>query len=542
MRLRPTTLALFFVVPLAWLSFGAQSVKPLSVVSHRLGSWVNGGRVFLFSGDGNYFLVKNKTPLVMVSFMPGSEFANSLERDSRTLAYYSSRSTGIGRALMNISDTYERDQLAGLAHEDIEACGAIELIDPSLNLNITSLGDAASPLVPTSVKSTSVASRLDEVSEANIRADTLALQNMNTRYHRSAASNTASDSILNRWQSLLPVGASVTMESHSESPQKSVVLTIPSSFASSETVVIGAHLDSIHKPDNLVAPGADDDASGVAALTEMIRIIRDRGMVFRRNIEFHAYAAEEAGLIGSADIAAKKKSASANISAMLQLDMIGYSSSQSDETLHIIKTDTSPVLVRHLKDLASIYLGNTWKTGELSAGTSDHKSWNNLGFHAAFAFENPQDYNRALHTADDTIDRLNFKLAAKFTKLALAFLSHEAGYTAAISETSTEWAAQQGTSDGIKLASVRGSDGGDRLVAAVSAGVASVEFCRISAGTSIGCQAMVTDTSNAKQNGGRSFFVTASDVTINANDVWRVTAYSASGTLIATRSMRLAKN
>jgi leucyl aminopeptidase len=341
---------------------------------------------------------------------------------------------------------------------------------------------------------------------------------------------------------LLPSGASVTQESHTDTSQKSVIIKIPASTASTETVVLGAHLDSINRSDQSQAPGADDDASGVAALTEILRVIKAKNMLFKRNVELHAYAAEEVGLIGSADIAGKRKNAGSTIVSMLQLDMIGYSSILNDETIHIITTDTSPVLVRHLKDLISLYLGGTWKSGALSPGTSDHKSWTNQGYHAAFAFENPTDYNRALHTIEDLVGRLNFTLAARFTKLALAFLSHEAGYTAAVSDSATEWAAQQATSGDIRLAALTGSNGGDRLVASVSETAASVEFCKIVSGTEMGCQSMMTDTALATQKSGRAFFVSAEDIAIAENDIWRVSAYAADGKMIAMRRMRLRKN
>jgi Zn-dependent M28 family amino/carboxypeptidase len=318
-------------------------------------------------------------------------------------------------------------------------------------------------------------------------------------------------------------------------------MTIPGSSSPSERIALGAHLDSINRSDETKAPGADDDASGIAALTEIIRIIKAKNMQFQRTIEFHAYAAEEDGLIGSKDIATNAQSDGKIITAMLQLDMIGYSSSP-EEILHIITTDTSPILVRHLKDLASNYLGNTWQTAELAAGTSDHRSWTSNGFHAAFAFENPLAYNHALHTENDTIERINFSLAAKFTKLALAFLSHEAGYTAAVADTADQWVAQKATSSIIKLASIKSSTGGNRLVAAVEGAATTAEFCKIKSGLEVGCQSMVNETSLEKQKSNRVFFLSASDLTINEDDIWRVSAYSSSGELVAMRRMRLKKN
>jgi hypothetical protein len=331
----------------------------------------------------------------------------------------------------------------------------------------------------------------------------------------------------------------LTQESHSGTSQKSVVLRIPASSPSSETVLLGAHLDSINVKNQNDAPGADDDASGVAALTEILRLIKSQAIQFKRNVELHAYAAEEVGLIGSSDLAAKRRASGTKIVAMLQLDMIGYGATDPDPTLHVITTDTSPVLVRHLKDIISTYSIARWSSAPLSAGTSDHKSWTINGFHAAFAFEHPKNYNKHLHTADDTSDRLDFTLAAAFTKLALGFLSHEAGYIPAITETAAGWQAQQATGDEIKLASVSSDTGGERLVAAVKGDVAGIEFCKISSKEVLGCQSMVSDTTMATQRSDRRFFVTKEDLTLNDADVWRISAYSPVGTLVAMRQVRL---
>jgi len=47
--------------------------------------------------------------LVMVSFKPGSKFSNDLNKDPRVLAYYSSMSSGVGRAVVEVSTSKERD-------------------------------------------------------------------------------------------------------------------------------------------------------------------------------------------------------------------------------------------------------------------------------------------------------------------------------------------------------------------------------------------------------------------------------------------------
>ena len=69
--------------------------------------------------------------------------------------------------------------------------------------------------------------------------------------------------------------------------------------------MLGAHQDSVNGARATGrAPGADDDASGVASLSEVIRVALANDYRPLRTVKFMAYAAEEVGLRGSADIAA----------------------------------------------------------------------------------------------------------------------------------------------------------------------------------------------------------------------------------------------
>ena len=95
--------------------------------------------------------------------------------------------------------------------------------------------------------------------------------------------------------------------------------------------VIGGHLDSRvtdvmnSKAD---APGANDDASGVAAVIECARVLSKHS--FPATILFVAFSGEEQGLLGSTFLADKAKKEGWNIDAMLNNDMIG--NNQSNET------------------------------------------------------------------------------------------------------------------------------------------------------------------------------------------------------------------
>ena len=87
-------------------------------------------------------------------------------------------------------------------------------------------------------------------------------------------------------------------------------------------VLVCAHWDSISETPMAAAPGADDDASGIAALFELARLLRD--VPLRRGVLFAAFGGEEQGLFGSTACADVAEREGWPIALVLNLDMIGY--------------------------------------------------------------------------------------------------------------------------------------------------------------------------------------------------------------------------
>jgi leucyl aminopeptidase len=65
----------------------------------------------------------------------------------------------------------------------------------------------------------------------------------------------------------------------------------------------------------------DDDASGLACVLEIFRVLMESSYRPKRTVQFMAYAAEEAGLLGSKDIARAYHRQGVNVVAMLQMEM-----------------------------------------------------------------------------------------------------------------------------------------------------------------------------------------------------------------------------
>jgi leucyl aminopeptidase len=151
---------------------------------------------------------------------------------------------------------------------------------------------------------------------------------------------------------------------------------------------------------------------------EVFRIIANSNLVPKRTIQFHAYAAEEMGLLGSRDISNKYKQTNVKVYGMMQLDMTAYNPRQSK--IAIVTTSTSSLLNTFVRKLVAEYCKVPSVDRTLFGGTSDHASWTRNGYHAVFPFE--VDMNPHIHTSRDTIDKLDLKFATEYVKLGIAFV------------------------------------------------------------------------------------------------------------------------
>jgi leucyl aminopeptidase len=129
---------------------------------------------------------------------------------------------------------------------------------------------------------------LPQVSEQNLYQSIDHLQAYQNRYYTSTDGKASAEWIRDTWQALAAGRGDVTTEVSACancSTQPSVILTIQGAELPDEIVVLGAHLDSINTSGGgstgQRAPGADDDASGIATLTEVIRIALSRSAPFK---------------------------------------------------------------------------------------------------------------------------------------------------------------------------------------------------------------------------------------------------------------------
>lgn len=188
----------------------------------------------------------------------------------------------------------------------------------------------------------------------------------------------------------------------------------------SQIVIIGGHIDSTAGAATAVAPGADDDASGSATVFSAFTSLVRSGFVPDRTVEFHAYAAEEAGLLGSAAVAALYRRENRNVVTMTQFDMVCYSPRR---TVGITSDFTNPQLSSFITQLITSYTNMQHAPSRCGYACSDHGSWNRNNYAAAFPFETPfGQQNPNIHTARDTLANCDRQYMGEFVKLAVSYV------------------------------------------------------------------------------------------------------------------------
>ena len=189
----------------------------------------------------------------------------------------------------------------------------------------------ASPIYPTVMaNSIQVNSMILSIDRAYVQKFLEGFTSFKNRYYRSSFGAQSAEYLYQELENIkassdrTDVKVTITKFAHSWS-QFSLVARIENAVNSTDdTVVLGAHQDSINRIDamNGAAPGVDDDATGVVTnLVVLKALLAARNFVPIRPVELHFYAGEEGGLKGSQEIASKYQATKRIVYGMLQTDM-----------------------------------------------------------------------------------------------------------------------------------------------------------------------------------------------------------------------------
>ena len=199
-----------------------------------------------------------------------------------------------------------------------------------------------------------------------------------------------------------------------------------------EFVVCGAHYDSWNTdtadPDTVRAPGADDNATGVAGIWETARLLSRHK--FDRTILYCHWNAEEIGLIGSEAYAKECAEKQMDIVGYFNMDMNGYLKDGTDIHMHVVYVNQDSLLANMFFDVCHTYhpempVRQNW----MPHGDSDFSSFNRSGYPALHPFEDVYASSPYIHTREDVLGLSvnNLEQSKVFAEINLAAVAHLAG-------------------------------------------------------------------------------------------------------------------
>ena len=258
-----------------------------------------------------------------------------------------------------------------------------------------------------------------------------------------------------------------------------------------EIVLITAHLDDV--PSSGLAPGADDNASGSAALLMAAEIMSSSS--FERTIRFVFFTGEEQGLFGSTVYAAAAFSANENIVAVYNMDMISWDAIDGPTLRLHTRTSSNPGYNADMAiastfsyvvtsySLSSVLIPIITSDGE---NASDHSSFWDNGYAAILAIEDDKDdFTPYYHTANDTRQSLNMTYFTNFTKASVGTAAHLAlpidplpptdltGSALSGREIALSWTDNTSDETGFKIERKTGINGTYSEIATVGANITS---------------------------------------------------------------------
>lgn len=238
-----------------------------------------------------------------------------------------------------------------------------------------------------------------------------------------------------------------------------VVATLQGQEPDSVYVICG-HLDCSGSRDsgidwqndwaNVKTPGADDNASGLAAMLEIARVLSDpeSGFVPRYTLQFVAFGAEEfhpvysGHHLGSFHFASRAYQKKKTILGVYNIDMIGYNSTGHDYVA-VVANSPSEILGRWLLQANTLYelALETNRPRFPEATYSDHESFWRYRYRAILLIENAPPWNDNLpfytvnphyHTRSDSLANINLAQVEKVAKAVLGAVASLSGPTTGV--------------------------------------------------------------------------------------------------------------
>jgi hypothetical protein len=270
---------------------------------------------------------------------------------------------------------------------------------------------------------------VDQLEWSDLEPKIKKLVNFGTRYKQTPQHAAVAETLFAFFQGLgldtelhtftQPGGADRYMDAHN------VVATQPGVVRPDSIVVLCAHYDSYSENYMVYAPGADDNATGVAAVQAAAEILSQHQ--FEYTIRYICFASEEYGGWGAGNYVRRAKMAGDKILGALNYDMIGFRSKGGDIRLEVEANEPSTWLGQAVVSAAQLYTNRKCRLHITDIGWSDNASFWRSGYAALnheeeWEWDSP-DFNPYWHTTSDVMTYVTPGWTTGNAKVAVASLA-----------------------------------------------------------------------------------------------------------------------
>ena len=264
---------------------------------------------------------------------------------------------------------------------------------------------------------------MDQVSIENLTSTVEYLQAYESRYYNSENAYDAANWILGNFDEMGVLETEqFPVEFYGNPSAPNVIAIQYGTKYPDEYVVCGSHFDSYSYSG--MCPGADDNATGVAAVLETARILTQYS--FERSIIYCSFSTEEVGLIGSAAYAEYCADMDMNVVGYFNNDMNGYLNPGDEIHIDLIYPNSVEAIGEYYMNLANVYFPEMQvRHVNFQAGDSDHTSFNQNGYMGIYPFEDYQNYSPYIHSGNDLIGPSvnSFEMSQRYTQMNIACVS-----------------------------------------------------------------------------------------------------------------------
>lgn len=264
-----------------------------------------------------------------------------------------------------------------------------------------------------------IAAMAAAVSRERLAAHIRTLAGFQTRDARTSNCQAAGTSIFDHLRSLgLATRSDQFTFGSPPSWTSNIIATLPGRSDPQRVVILCAHYDSRSRRPETLAPGADDNASGTAAVMEAARVLSATPFDF--TVKLIAFSAEEGGLYGSRHYAQDARRRGEPIIGVVNLDMIGYAD-RAPEDVDVAVNPASDWLGTRFDSAAATYAAlPSVKHVDPSIARSDNLSFWAQGYPALVATSDLPVTNPHYHTPGDEFETLDMGFATAVTRAAIS--------------------------------------------------------------------------------------------------------------------------